>query len=52
LEKEIVPQLFAGKTSPATVCVWSVGTATGDEAYGAKTAKENKSLSQLFCQSG
>ncbi len=33
LEKEVIPQLFAGKTHADTVRVWSVGTATGDEAY-------------------
>ncbi len=33
LEKEVLPQLFAGKTHTDTVRVWSVGTATGDEAY-------------------
>ncbi len=33
LEREIVPKLFAGKISTDTVRVWSVGCATGDEAY-------------------
>ena len=34
LEKEIIPKLFAGKTAADTVRVWSVGCATGEEAYG------------------
>ncbi len=34
LEKEVVPKLFTGKTSADTVRVWSVGCATGEEAYG------------------
>ena len=33
LEREVIPKLFAGKTSADTVRVWSVGCATGDEAY-------------------
>ncbi len=33
LEKEIIPKLFAGKTSADTVRVWSVGCATGEEVY-------------------
>ncbi|WP_159729358.1 chemotaxis protein CheB [Methylosinus sp. Ce-a6] len=33
LEKEIVPRLFEGKTSLETIRVWSVGCATGEEAY-------------------
>jgi two-component system CheB/CheR fusion protein len=33
LEKEIVPELFKGKTSADTIRVWSVGCATGEEAY-------------------
>ena len=31
--KDIVPQLFAGKTLADAVRVWSVGCATGEEAY-------------------
>ena len=33
LEQEIVPQLFEGKGPGETVRVWSVGCATGEEAY-------------------
>ncbi len=33
LEREIIPKLFADKTAADTIRVWSVGTATGDEAY-------------------
>jgi two-component system CheB/CheR fusion protein len=33
LEKEIIPQLFAGKGPNDQVRVWSVGCATGEEAY-------------------
>lgn len=33
LEKNVVPKLFAGKTSIDTVRVWSVGCASGEEAY-------------------
>ncbi|BDV36459.1 MULTISPECIES: chemotaxis protein CheB [Methylocystis] len=33
LQKEIVPELFKGKTSADTIRVWSVGCATGEEAY-------------------
>lgn len=33
LEKEEIPRLFAGKEAHDVVRVWSVGCATGDEAY-------------------
>ncbi len=33
LEKEVVPNIFAGKTSRDTVRVWSAGCASGEEAY-------------------
>jgi two-component system, chemotaxis family, CheB/CheR fusion protein len=33
LEREVVPQLFAGKTALDQVRVWCVGCATGEEAY-------------------
>lgn len=33
LEKEVIPKLFAGKSSDDQVRVWSVGCATGEEAY-------------------
>lgn len=33
LEKEFVPKLFANKTQHDSVRVWSVGCATGEEAY-------------------
>ncbi len=33
LERDVVPHLFAGKTSNDTVRAWSVGCATGEEAY-------------------
>jgi two-component system CheB/CheR fusion protein len=33
LEKEIIPQLFAGKGPHDEVRVWSAGCATGEEAY-------------------
>ena len=33
LEEEIVPKLFTGKTSDDAIRVWSVGCATGEEAY-------------------
>jgi two-component system CheB/CheR fusion protein len=33
LEKELVPQIFARKKQHDTVRVWSVGCATGEEAY-------------------
>jgi two-component system CheB/CheR fusion protein len=33
LEKEVVPRLFGSKTSSDAVRVWSVGCATGEEAY-------------------
>jgi len=34
LAQEIVPKLFAGKTGGEGVRVWTVGCATGEEAYG------------------
>ncbi len=33
LEKEIIPKLFHDKSSEDTIRVWSVGCATGEEAY-------------------
>jgi two-component system, chemotaxis family, CheB/CheR fusion protein len=33
LEKEVVPSLFEGKSSQDILRVWSVGCATGEEAY-------------------
>jgi two-component system, chemotaxis family, CheB/CheR fusion protein len=33
LEREIIPQLFAGKGPHDEVRVWSAGCATGEEAY-------------------
>src|SRR5215469_3712379 len=33
LQKEVVPQMFAGKTGEDQVRVWSAGCATGEEAY-------------------
>ncbi len=33
LEKEVIPGLFAGKSADDTVRVWSVGCASGEEAY-------------------
>jgi two-component system CheB/CheR fusion protein len=33
LEQEIIPKVFAGKTTNDQVRVWSVGCATGEEAY-------------------
>ncbi|WP_363351731.1 chemotaxis protein CheB [Methylocystis echinoides] len=33
LEKEVVPELFKGKTTSDSIRVWSVGCATGEEAY-------------------
>ena len=33
LESEVIPKLFAGKTSEDSVRVWVVGCATGEEAY-------------------
>lgn len=33
LEEEVIPQLFEGKTAGDVVRVWSVGCATGEEAY-------------------
>ena len=33
LESEVVPKIFAGKSAADTVRVWSVGCATGDEAF-------------------
>jgi two-component system CheB/CheR fusion protein len=33
LEKEVVPELFKGKTASDSIRVWSVGCATGEEAY-------------------
>jgi two-component system CheB/CheR fusion protein len=33
LEKELVPQIFARKTQHDAVRIWSVGCATGEEAY-------------------
>jgi two-component system, chemotaxis family, CheB/CheR fusion protein len=41
LRLELIPQLFAGKTSSDTVRVWSCGCATGEEAY---------SLAMLFSE--
>ncbi len=35
LANEIVPQLFRGKTADDAVRVWTVGCATGEEAYSA-----------------
>lgn len=34
LEEEIIPQIFANKTSNDNIRVWTVGCATGEEAYG------------------
>lgn len=34
LEREVIPQLFAGKGRDDHVRVWTVGCATGEEAYG------------------
>lgn len=33
LEKEVIPRLFQGKTQRDIIRVWSVGCATGEEAY-------------------
>lgn len=33
LEQEVIPTLFAGKTSRETARVWSAGCASGEEAY-------------------
>lgn len=33
LEQDVVPELFKGKGSADTIRVWSVGCATGEEAY-------------------
>ena len=33
LEKEIIPELFKGKTASDHIRIWSVGCATGEEAY-------------------
>ena len=33
LEKEVIPELFKGKTASDSIRVWSVGCATGEEAY-------------------
>ena len=33
LEKNVIPQLFAGKGPDDSIRVWSVGCATGEEAY-------------------
>ncbi len=33
LEKQVIPQLFAGKSTGAPVRVWVCGCATGEEAY-------------------
>ena len=33
IEKEVIPQLFAGKGTGDRIRVWSVGCATGEEAY-------------------
>lgn len=33
LEKEVLPELFVGKTGRDSVRVWSVGAASGEEAY-------------------
>jgi two-component system CheB/CheR fusion protein len=35
LAKEVVPQLFTGKSAGDAVRVWTVGCATGEEAYSA-----------------
>ena len=41
LEKDVVPKLFDGKTPQDTLRIWSVGCATGEEAY---------SLAMLFLE--
>lgn len=41
LEQQAIPQLFADKTSNESIRVWSVGCATGEEAY---------SLAMLFVE--
>jgi two-component system CheB/CheR fusion protein len=33
LQKEIIPELFKGKTASDRIRIWSVGCATGEEAY-------------------
>src|SRR5262249_40825553 len=34
LEEEIIPQIFANKSSVDNIRIWTVGCATGEEAYG------------------
>ncbi len=41
LEKEVIPQLFVGKTQADTIRVWVAGSATGEEAY---------SVGMLLCE--
>lgn len=43
LEKEIIPEIFRHKTSGSNIRVWSVGCATGEEAYSIAILLKEKS---------
>ncbi len=50
LEKQVIPQLFAGKPSGATVRLWICGCAAGEEAYSIAILLQEhmESLKQTF----
>ncbi len=50
LEQRIIPQLFADKAAAAVIRVWSVGCATGEEAYSLAIllAERQEVLKQTF----
>ncbi len=50
LEQQILPQLFADQNAEATIRVWSVGCATGEEAYSLAIllAERQQALKQTF----
>ena len=50
LEQRIIPQLFADKAATAVIRVWSVGCATGEEAYSLAIllAERQEALKQTF----
>ena len=50
LEKQVIPKLFAGKSSSSLLRVWSPGCSTGEEAYSLAIllAEQQEALHQHF----